>query len=114
MEALACSLQEEDARELALMNRLQMENRLRDEVQTGVDKILFSMLPVTEWAGAGKEGCDECPLCLCEYEVGERVMRLPCLHGAHEDCLTQCLSKSTQCPICKLDVQESLKAMCED
>jgi hypothetical protein len=113
MEALACSLEEEEREDQMLRHVFDTSNRPREEAKVGVDKLLQSMLPITEWLGPTCDGSDECPLCLCDYEVGDRIMRLPCLHGAHEECLTQCLDKSAHCPVCKLNVQEALKAMCE-
>lgn len=117
MEALACSLEEEEANDEQLMRHLlRMEGGQPQEqpkVQAGVDKLLLSMLPVTEWLCASTDGEHECPLCIGEYEVGEQLLRLPCLHGAHEECLSEWLCRNTQCPVCKLDVQESLAAMCD-
>lgn len=120
MEALACSLEEEEGNDEQLMRHLlRMEggqpeaSTTRAPVQKGVDKLLLSMLPITEWHGASTDCSDECPLCICEYEVGERLLRLPCLHSAHEECLSQWLDRNAQCPVCKLDVQESLAAMCD-
>jgi len=119
MEALACSLEEEGDDEQLMRHIMRMEGGQpeaashRPQVQAGVDKLLLSMLPITEWLGASTDGADECQLCICEYEVGDRMMRLPCLHSAHEECLSQWLEKNTQCPMCKSDVQESLVAMCD-
>lgn len=78
----------------------------------GLDALLLSMLPVDDWT-VGAEAV-ECPLCLAEYEEKEKVMRLPCLHQAHEECIMKWLSKSRHCPQCKLDLQESLSSLYGD
>lgn len=116
LEALACSLEDEASEEQLMRHLLRMDGGSEAapaKQPAGVDQLLLSMLPITPWDGPSADGCDECPLCMCEYEVGERMLRLPCLHGAHEECLSQWLGRCTQCPVCKLDVQESLASMCE-
>ncbi|KAL7817243.1 hypothetical protein V8C26DRAFT_420372 [Trichoderma gracile] len=52
----------------------------------------------------------ECVVCLEEYIDGvSRVMRLPCGHEFHADCITPWLTtRRRTCPICKGDVVRSL------
>jgi len=113
MEALACSLEEEGQEGQLMAHLAEREVGQPQKAPAGVDLLLLSMLPITDWQSGGTEGCDECPLCLGDYEVGEKIMRLPCLHGAHEECLSQWLGRCTQCLVCKLDVQECLSSMCD-
>jgi len=51
-------------------------------------------------------GSAECVVCLEEYVDGvSRVMRLPCGHDFHADCITPWLTtRRRTCPICKGDV----------
>lgn len=51
-------------------------------------------------------------VCLEEYIDGEsRVMRLPCGHEFHADCVVPWLTNRRRvCPICKLDIVRSLRA----
>ncbi|KAG5979987.1 hypothetical protein E4U55_004517 [Claviceps digitariae] len=53
----------------------------------------------------------ECVVCLEEYIDGvSRVMRLPCGHEFHADCITPWLTtRRRTCPICKGDVVRSLQ-----
>lgn len=113
MEALACSLEEEGREEQLIAQLAGRDASQQAAPLAGVDKLLLSMLPITDWQAAGTDGCTECPLCIGDYEVGDKIMRLPCLHGAHEECLSQWLGRNTQCPVCKLDVQECLISMCD-
>ncbi|ODQ65996.1 hypothetical protein NADFUDRAFT_51266 [Nadsonia fulvescens var. elongata DSM 6958] len=48
----------------------------------------------------------ECIICLEEYVIGESmVMRLPCGHDFHVDCIKQWLiNEKRTCPICKQDI----------
>ena len=46
-----------------------------------------------------------CMVCLCEFEVHERVRTLGCGHVFHDECVTQWLTgSSTVCPTCKTSV----------
>eukprot|EP00439_Symbiodinium_sp_Y106_P042117 s1080_g5.t1 len=49
----------------------------------------------------------ECEICLVEYEDGDELIRLPCLHLFHVHCVTPWLQKSHCCPVCQLDVMEA-------
>ena len=41
----------------------------------------------------------DCGICLCEVEVGDEFVRLPCNHGFHDECITRWLTEyNTQCP----------------
>ncbi|KAJ2061913.1 hypothetical protein GGI17_002790 [Coemansia sp. S146] len=51
-------------------------------------------------------GLGACPICLEEFDVGEHLRELPCLHKYHVICIdTWLVSRSTCCPYCKLDIQ---------
>jgi hypothetical protein len=47
-----------------------------------------------------------CSICICEFEEGEDVRRLPChhLHIYHTECVDQWFQQSRLCPMCKQDV----------
>lgn len=50
-----------------------------------------------------------CSICLCEYEMGEPVMRLPCNHIYHESCLDSWVSNHVRCPLCNYDLMEGFE-----
>jgi len=117
MEALACTLEEDMPQEEHLLSHLIGMGRHEpvQPAQTGISQIALSQLPVCEWVSCGSSSsAEECPLCIGEYEPGEMVMRLPCLHGAHEECMSKWLHRSPQCPVCKLDVEESIRTMMDE
>lgn len=46
-----------------------------------------------------------CAICIDEFEVGNRVRKLPCLHQFHDSCVDPWLINHNRlCPICKRDV----------
>ena len=48
-----------------------------------------------------------CPVCQCEWELGDEVRVLPCGHQFHTHCIDHWLTKhQASCPLCKKDVRE--------
>ncbi|XP_059139474.1 mucin-2-like isoform X2 [Physella acuta] len=48
---------------------------------------------------------EKCTICLSEFETGEDVRRLPCMHLFHSECVDQWLSTNKNCPICRVDIE---------
>ena len=46
-----------------------------------------------------------CSICLCEYEDGERIVKLPCSHEYHDDCVSSWTSNHVRCPLCNFDLE---------
>ncbi|XP_059635857.1 E3 ubiquitin ligase BIG BROTHER-related-like [Cornus florida] len=44
---------------------------------------------------------DMCPICLQGFLTGMMVSMTPCSHSFHRDCLSQWLSKTNSCPMCR-------------
>ncbi|KAJ2798476.1 hypothetical protein H4R20_004805 [Coemansia guatemalensis] len=54
----------------------------------------------------GEADAGSCPICLEEFEAGEQLRELPCMHRYHVVCIdTWLVSRSTCCPYCKLDIR---------
>merc|ERR1719468_999761 len=74
--------------------------------------MLMSLLPHEKWSYSyirdedHGEGDAECRVCLCDYEVGEDIVRLPCMHYAHTQCVEAWLLRSPRCPVCRTSVRE--------
>ena len=47
----------------------------------------------------------QCIVCLVEYEIGDEVRLLPCMHRFHNECISPWLARSPYCPMCKLSVR---------
>lgn len=50
----------------------------------------------------------QCQICLCDYEDGEQVRVLPCMHAFHGACAESWLHVRLQCPNCSADIAELL------
>ncbi|KAI8767464.1 E3 ubiquitin-protein ligase arkadia-B isoform X2 [Biomphalaria glabrata] len=56
-------------------------------------------------AGADSNHQEKCTICLSEFETGEDVRRLPCMHLFHSECVDQWLATNKNCPICRVDIE---------
>jgi len=48
---------------------------------------------------------ERCTICLCDYEKGEKMRRLICLHQFHQLCVDKWLHQHKKCPICRVDIE---------
>lgn len=55
-----------------------------------------------------EDNTEKCTICLCEFEDGEDVRRLPCMHLFHVQCVDQWLTSNKRCPICRVDIEAQL------
>jgi len=46
----------------------------------------------------------ECSICQEDFEVGATVLKLPCRHCYHADCVTEWLHQNNTCPLCRLEL----------
>jgi len=42
-----------------------------------------------------------CSICIMEFEVGERIIKLPCGHEFHGECVTAWVEAKHRCPLCR-------------
>lgn len=50
----------------------------------------------------------ECVICMNPLGCGERVMRLPCRHVFHSDCIHSWFLKNQSCPLCRVNLRQRL------
>lgn len=67
---------------------------------------LLRLRRVDSSAESAVGGPGMCSICLAQFEPGESLVLLPCdeRHSFHEECITQWLVKSAQCPLCMGEV----------
>ncbi|CEO95729.1 RING-type domain-containing protein [Plasmodiophora brassicae] len=49
-----------------------------------------------------------CIVCLLDFEEGDEVKLLPCLHAFHAACISEWFQQHSTCPICQQDVRAML------
>ena len=67
---------------------------------------ILNYIPFTIIKDVPKKKGDEphCLICLCDFEVGEKVSSLPCFHCFHTKCIDEWIIRSPKCPICKFEI----------
>jgi hypothetical protein len=48
------------------------------------------------------EEAEDCQVCKDTFEMGERLVILPCIHHFHRHCIHEWLSYRNYCPLCLL------------
>ncbi|GMK59239.1 hypothetical protein CspeluHIS016_0702540 [Cutaneotrichosporon spelunceum] len=43
----------------------------------------------------------DCPVCMDDFMIGDAVIKIPCGHEFHPDCLTPWLERNGSCPVCR-------------
>jgi hypothetical protein len=59
---------------------------------------------------ATEDEAANCSICLCEYEDGDRIARLPCSHEYHDECVSSWTSNHVRCPLCNFDLETATDA----
>ena len=76
--------------------------------QQGLQPETIDSLPKHIYTQEDLNMCEEehaCSVCLCEFEVGDTLRRIPgCGHEFHQECVDVWLSNHTTCPMCRLEV----------
>ena len=88
------------------VDHMSYEERLSffHDVEVGLSQDAVGRFPLTPFHKTeSNEG--NCTVCLCDYDEGETVMTLPCLHQFHPDCIRGWLKGHTTCPICRVDLK---------
>uniref|UniRef100_A0A915AIE8 RING-type domain-containing protein n=1 Tax=Parascaris univalens TaxID=6257 RepID=A0A915AIE8_PARUN len=48
----------------------------------------------------------QCPICICEWKnnESEKLIRMPCGHIFHENCILPWLKRTNSCPVCRYEL----------
>ncbi|KAH9253325.1 hypothetical protein BASA81_008676 [Batrachochytrium salamandrivorans] len=67
-----------------------------------------------ESQGTRETGDDACAICLGDYETGEDLRELPCVHYFHTQCVDEWLGRNDVCPMCKQKIGRAVAAVEDD
>jgi len=94
---------EQNEGELSYEEMIRLEEAL-PPVSKGAKKEDINSLPVSVHTGDSKD--KSCPVCLCEYEKGQMLRTLPCLHRFHVECIDPWLEMNKICPTCRCEIRQ--------
>nr|XP_012221571.1 PREDICTED: E3 ubiquitin-protein ligase RNF181 [Linepithema humile] len=46
----------------------------------------------------------QCPVCLKEFQTGDKAKSMPCGHTFHQECILPWLEKTNSCPLCRYEL----------
>ncbi|KAK1263270.1 E3 ubiquitin-protein ligase RING1 [Acorus gramineus] len=72
------------------------------ELAVSASREAVEALKVEIYEGKDGDDVDDCRVCFDDFIVGSEVMRMPCGHLFHRDCILKWLEKSGVCPMCRL------------
>mmetsp|Transcript_34507 Transcript_34507/g.78775 ORF Transcript_34507/g.78775 Transcript_34507/m.78775 type:complete len:310 (-) Transcript_34507:198-1127(-) len=82
------------------------DRSLQEVIEQSKRAHLLGELPHEKFNPEQHKDLNECELCLQEYVAGEELLRLPCMHLFHCNCVTPWLQKSYTCPVCQTDISQ--------
>ncbi|XP_033752078.1 E3 ubiquitin-protein ligase RNF6-like [Pecten maximus] len=85
---------------------LNLAEMLGDVKNKGLTEAQSSRLPVrTYQANGDKQDSEDCLICMCEYDQGDRLKMLPCFHEFHSQCIDKWIMGNASCPVCRVEVK---------
>jgi hypothetical protein len=89
---------------------LALTTQLSGQVSEGANTntIEYNSLTFEYKPRLNSEEVERCTICLSDYEKGEKMRRLVCLHQFHQLCVDKWLHQHKKCPICRVDIEAKL------
>uniref|UniRef100_A0A914HAC8 RING-type domain-containing protein n=1 Tax=Globodera rostochiensis TaxID=31243 RepID=A0A914HAC8_GLORO len=84
-----------------------METKTVDEKRKARVRGLLEQIPVDMYTEGGKSA-PECAICMGDFEEGDPIRFLPCVHSYHLQCIDDWLLRSFTCPSCMEPVDSAL------
>jgi hypothetical protein len=77
-------------------------------VSRGASNEQIDQLPTRNYVeGSMPSEQAKCGICLAEYENGDQLRSLACLHSFHKDCVDKWLTINKICPVCRAEINNS-------
>ncbi|KXS17705.1 hypothetical protein M427DRAFT_110096 [Gonapodya prolifera JEL478] len=86
---------------------LALGERVGEVKQRGLDGRTLAGLPTKIYRAPWQNVSDDsrCAVCLEDFQDGEELALLPCLHAYHGVCVRTWLKGNGVCPVCRLEVK---------
>ena len=78
-----------------------MKHEIEEVTPGNLDDIPLSPQDLPRIVYSGKGDDKICRICLMEYNEGDTLVYLTCVHRFHEECIMTWLDNKKECPICK-------------
>ncbi|XRB10301.1 RING-type domain-containing protein [Pseudoscourfieldia marina] len=75
---------------------------------------MIRSLPRYKYSMESTDEVNMCSICLEEYETGDSMKVLPCMHKYHEACIDTWLDRDLACPICRAGLADAQTFPFED
>jgi hypothetical protein len=99
---------------LCFLSHLRTEGENARRKPRGATQELIDALPlvVVSKDAHGNDGFESgCAVCLCEFEHGDELRRLPCGHRFHATCADTWLRRNRKCPLCNHGIDVPLPTL---
>lgn len=84
-----------------------LQERMGDVRPRGADIADVSRLPTEKFDQSSvPSGSEEAKCCICleQFQSGNELRRLPCLHSFHAECVDKWLVINNACPVCRIPI----------
>lgn len=83
------------------------ENKVMDDKRKARIRGLLEQIPIDIFV-EGVKGDTECAICMGDFQSGDPIRFLPCMHAYHLQCIDDWLLRSFTCPSCMEPVDSAL------
>jgi len=75
-----------------------------DVVRRGISDRVMNQLPRTRISSQSTK--TDCRICMEAFSPASTVIRLPCKHAFHEDCVKPWFGENRTCPVCRYEIEK--------
>ncbi len=102
---------EDDSSEISDDEHYEDLLELDSNVRRPVAAHVVNYLPVSKFTLGNKQNFPEayqsCTICMCQFDINDEYMILPCLHRFHSTCIRPWFEQRNTCPNCKAKVESN-------
>ena len=88
--------------EIELNEFQQKSGASKNQIDAVFKKLVYTQM-------SGNEDDKLCLVCQDDFEIGNELRELSCLHRFHVQCIDEWLGRNAACPVCRKDLKSELK-----